>query len=89
MKIEPVRWQNRDAVRWRAHECEMVVGVSDGPRILSLRRRAGSNLFYHDTTDFRVGEWRLLPPTYVLHDWQDIGAQAGCIPGASIAQHAP
>jgi hypothetical protein len=37
----------------------MVVGVSAGPRILSLRRGDGPNLLYHDTTDFRVGDWRL------------------------------
>jgi hypothetical protein len=37
----------------------MVVGISAGPRILSLRRGADLNLLYHDTTDFRVGEWRL------------------------------
>src|SRR6185503_19966844 len=39
--------------------CEMIVGVSAGPRILSLRRDTGPNLLYHDTTDFRVGDWRL------------------------------
>ena len=55
MKTECVRWKNWDAVRCFARECEMVVGVSAGPRILSLRRGAGPNLLYQDTTDFRVG----------------------------------
>ena len=59
MKTERVRWKNWDAVRCIARECDMVVGVSAGPRILSLRRGASGNLLYHDTTDFRVGEWRL------------------------------
>jgi hypothetical protein len=48
MKIERVRWKNWDAVRYVAHECEMVVGVSAGPRILSLRRGAGPNPLHHD-----------------------------------------
>ena len=59
MIIERVRWKNWDTVRCVARECEMVIGVSAGPRILSLRRGAGSNLLYQDTTDFRVGDWRL------------------------------
>src|SRR6266540_5146042 len=59
MKTERVRWKNWDAVRCVARECEVVVGVSVGPRILSLRRGAGPNLLYKDTTDFRVGDWRL------------------------------
>jgi len=59
MKIERVRWKDWDAVRCIASECEMVVGVSAGLRILSLRRGDSPNLLYHDTTDFRVGDWRL------------------------------
>jgi hypothetical protein len=59
MKIERVRWKDWDAVRCDARECEMVVGVSAGPRILSLRRGDSPNLLYHDTTDLRVGDWRL------------------------------
>jgi hypothetical protein len=59
MNIERVPWGDWDAMRCVAGDCELVVGVSAGPRILSLRRGTGSNLLYHDTTDFRVGDWRL------------------------------
>ena len=59
MKISRVRWENWDAVRCVAGECELIVGVSAGPRILSLRRGAGPNLLYRDTTNFRIGDWRL------------------------------
>jgi len=59
MIAERVRWQEWDAVRLVARECEMLVGVSAGPRILSLRGGAGPNLLYSDATDFRVGDWRL------------------------------
>lgn len=59
MKIERVRWKDWDAVRCVAHECEMIVGTSAGPRILVLRRRDGANLLYDDPIDFRVGDWRL------------------------------
>jgi len=59
MKTEGVHWKDWDAVRCVARECEMVVGVSAGQRILSLRRGAGPDLLYQDTTDFRVGDWRL------------------------------
>ncbi|MFZ5495369.1 MAG: hypothetical protein ACOZE5_08545 [Verrucomicrobiota bacterium] len=59
MKTERVRWSDWDAVRCVAGDCEMVVGVSAGPRILALRRGDGPNLLYRDTTDFRLGDWRL------------------------------
>lgn len=59
MKTQRIRWNDWNAVRCVAHDCELVVGVSAGPRILSLRLNSGPNLLYQDTTDFRVGEWRL------------------------------
>jgi hypothetical protein len=59
VKTAAVRWEGWDAVRCVAGDCELIVGVSAGPRILVLRRNAGPNLLYHDTTDFRVGDWRL------------------------------
>jgi hypothetical protein len=59
MKTKRVRWEGWEAIRCLARECEMVVGISSGPRILSLRRGPGPNLLYHDKTDFRVGDWRL------------------------------
>ncbi len=59
MKITRVRWDGWDALRCVLGDHELVVGISAGPRILSLRRGGGPNLLYRDTTDFRVGEWRL------------------------------
>lgn len=59
MRCERIRWQAWDAVRCVAGGCELVVGFSAGPRILSLRVEGGTNLLYADTTGFGVGEWRL------------------------------
>ncbi|MCC6231197.1 MAG: hypothetical protein IT580_01035 [Verrucomicrobiales bacterium] len=59
MRIEPIRWQHWDAMRCLTPDCELVVGISAGPRILSLRSGSTPNLLYQDTTDFRVGAWRL------------------------------
>jgi hypothetical protein len=59
MTVERVRWKDWDAVRCGAHGWEMIVGVSAGPRILSLRRGAGADLLYQDLTGFGVGQWRL------------------------------
>lgn len=59
MNFEHARWKDWDAVRCVSRDCEMIVGVSAGPRILSLRRGTGPNLLYQDSTDFRVGDWRL------------------------------
>jgi len=47
MKIEYVAWRNWDAIRCVSRPGEMVVGVSAGPRILSLRFGAVSNLRFH------------------------------------------
>ncbi len=59
MKTERVRWEHWDAVRCATAEAELIIGVSAGPRCLSLRYRGGNNLLHLDTTDFRVGDWRL------------------------------
>ena len=59
MRCDRIRWRNWDAVRCLTEDCELVVGVSAGPRILSLRVGEGPNLLYVDTTGFRVGEWNL------------------------------
>ena len=48
MKTGRVRRKNWDAVRCVARDCEMVVGVSAGPRILCLRRGLGPNLLSQD-----------------------------------------
>ncbi|MBI4658067.1 MAG: hypothetical protein HY735_04315 [Verrucomicrobia bacterium] len=59
MRMERVRWEDWDAARCVAGDCEMVVGFSAGPRILSLRHGTSGNLLYRDRQDFRVGNWRL------------------------------
>ncbi len=59
MIMDRVQWRDWAAIRCVAGACELIVGVSAGPRILSLRRNGGENLLYLDTTNFRVGEWRL------------------------------
>ncbi|WP_346319207.1 hypothetical protein [Chitinophaga sp. YIM B06452] len=48
-----------DTVKLYAGNTEMVIGVSMGPRILSLRRNGGENLLYEDHTGFKVGEWKM------------------------------
>jgi len=59
MKIERVRWQGWDALRCLTTHVELIVGVSAGPRLLSFRRDGRRNVLHLDTTDLRVGEWRL------------------------------
>lgn len=59
MITERVRWEGWDALRCTSKDLEVVVGISAGPRVLSLRRGAGPNLLALDPTDFRVGDWRL------------------------------
>ncbi|MBL9136612.1 MAG: hypothetical protein JNK85_12115 [Verrucomicrobiales bacterium] len=59
MKTMRVRWNDWDTIRCTAADVELIVGVSAGPRFLSLRYRGGNNLLHLDTTDFRVGDWRL------------------------------
>ncbi|MET3879655.1 hypothetical protein [Chitinophaga sp. OAE865] len=46
-------------VKYAAGDTEMIVGVSAGPRILSLRYNGGENLLYVDHTGFSVGEWKM------------------------------
>lgn len=59
MNISAVRWNGWDAVRCSTDTCELIAGISAGPRILSLRYRGGDNLLYVDDKDFRVGDWRI------------------------------
>lgn len=59
MKTDAIRWNHWEALRCLGGDCELILGVSAGPRILSFRRCGGPNLLYRDTTDFRVGDWRL------------------------------
>lgn len=59
MNISAVRWNGWDAVQCSNASCELIAGISAGPRILSLRYRNGDNLLYVDKKDFRVGSWRI------------------------------
>lgn len=59
MTITDERWNGWDAVRCSSGDCELIAGISAGPRILSLRYRGGDNLLYEDKTDLRVGDWRI------------------------------
>ena len=53
------KWKNWDAVKCSVNQYELIVGISAGPRILSVRHDSGKNLLYEVDTDFRVGEWRM------------------------------
>lgn len=46
-------------VKYTAGATEIIIGVSAGPRILSLRHNGGENLLYVDHTGFKVGEWKM------------------------------
>lgn len=48
-----------DTIKCHAGDTEMIIGISAGPRILSLRHNGGENLLYIDHTDFKVGEWKM------------------------------
>jgi hypothetical protein len=58
-KWEKVKWNGWDALRCAAGRAEIIVGVSAGPRVLSLRWNDGPNLLYWDREGFGVGMWRL------------------------------
>lgn len=49
----------KDTIRYNAGETEMIIGISAGPRILSLRHKGGENLLYADRTGFKVGDWKM------------------------------
>jgi hypothetical protein len=59
MNVTNVMWGNHKAVKITGNDCEMIISISFGPRIVSLRRPEGDNLLYEDTTGFGVGAWRL------------------------------
>ena len=59
MNLSSVTWKNREAVKIITTNCELIIGISAGPRILSLKYNGGQNLLYEDGTGFGVGEWRL------------------------------
>lgn len=59
MNMTGIKWNGWNAIQCNNGNCELIVGTSAGPRILSLRYKGGANLLYEDKTDFRVGEWRI------------------------------
>lgn len=59
MNFSFIKWNNWDAVKCSHDHHELIVGISAGPRILSVSHRGNKNLLFEDNTDFRVGEWRL------------------------------
>lgn len=56
---EKVRWHEWYGLRCVADDVEIVVGVSAGPRVLSLSWRGGPNLLHRDMTGFGVDDWRM------------------------------
>jgi hypothetical protein len=59
MKMERKVYKGWDAIFCQAGSCELIIGVSAGPRILSFGYAGKDNLLYYDTTDFKVGDWKL------------------------------
>jgi hypothetical protein len=56
---QPVRWHGWEARAAVSGDCEIIVGHSSGPRVLSLRRSGRENLLHRDMTGFGVDEWRM------------------------------
>jgi hypothetical protein len=52
-------WNKWMAVKIVSGDCEMIIGISAGPRIISLTYCGGKNLLYEDDTNFGVGDWKL------------------------------
>ncbi|RYE18407.1 MAG: hypothetical protein EOP51_22040 [Sphingobacteriales bacterium] len=59
MNFSYVKWKDSDAIKFITPYCELIIGISAGPRIVSLSYSGGANLLYDDTTGFGVGAWRL------------------------------
>jgi hypothetical protein len=59
MNLRFINWQNREAVKITSGHCELIIAISIGPRIVSLKDGHGFNLLYEDTTGFGVGDWKL------------------------------
>lgn len=59
MILEQGTWKKWEVVACRTENIELIVGISHGPRILSLRLNEGENLLYEDTTNFMVGDWHM------------------------------
>ena len=52
-------WREWEVITITSGSNEMIVGISAGPRIFSLRLNGGENLLYIDNTGFKVGDWFL------------------------------
>ncbi|MGV8878085.1 MAG: hypothetical protein ACOH2A_03535 [Sphingobacteriaceae bacterium] len=59
MNFKKSTWSNWEVMICTTGKLELIVGISSGPRILSLRQIGYENLLYQDTTNFRVGDWHL------------------------------
>jgi hypothetical protein len=59
MNFTFIKWKEWDAVKCVSNQCELIAGISAGPRILSFSCGNGGNVLYEDDTDFRVGDWRI------------------------------
>ncbi|WP_153799018.1 hypothetical protein [Foetidibacter luteolus] len=59
MNFKVKKWNSWQVVECLNGDMELIVGVSAGPRILSLAYRDSKNLLYEDNTGFSVGEWKL------------------------------
>lgn len=57
MNVSFIKWKSWDAVKCTIGQNVLVIGVSAGPRILSLSYNNGENILYEDHTGFCVGEW--------------------------------
>lgn len=57
MKATLHTWKNRETVKIISGDTELIVGISTGPRILSLQFAEGENLLFQNTANFKVGDW--------------------------------
>ncbi len=59
MNVSFEKWKDWDAITCTVGQNTMVIGISAGPRILSLCCNGGESILYEDHTDFGVGAWRM------------------------------
>ncbi|MFT3750727.1 MAG: hypothetical protein QM768_20615 [Agriterribacter sp.] len=59
MNVSFEKWKNWDAAKCSVEQNDLIIGISAGPRILSLTHNSGKNILYEDNTNFSVGEWKM------------------------------
>ena len=59
MKFTKKKWNDWEVVKCETGSLEMLIGISAGPRIVSVGQAGGTNLLYKDSTNFQVGDWRI------------------------------